>query len=181
MVPDDVGPKFRPPEPRSQSIAPLLEESINLFDELRDAGGAQFPLLLLGRIEHNAGNEFRAQALYREALTGIRKTSNYQWDMLSQCLAGLGTLFNAHGQLDYAARLLGAAARCGERFSFPLFPSAAFHKQIASVRGKLGDAAFEVAFDEGTAMTDEQAVIYALKLLPADVESSQRSRIPTNL
>ena len=70
----------------------------------------------------------------------------------------------ATGRAARGARLFGAAAVVRRETGEVRYPPdrAAFERDLASVRARLADPAFAVAFAEGQAMTWEQAVADAL-------------------
>lgn len=69
------------------------------------------------------------------------------------------------GQMDRAARLLGAADALRETIGQPLSPSerAGVDVDVATVRTALGDDAFTAAWAVGRAMSLEEVIAYALE------------------
>jgi predicted ATPase/DNA-binding CsgD family transcriptional regulator len=86
---------------------------------------------------------------------------------IAYILEGLGVVAGARGEAERAARLLGASEALvesiglrGRTYYRPDRPL--YERIIAGVRTALGEAAFEVAMQEGRAMSQKQAVDYAL-------------------
>jgi len=79
-------------------------------------------------------------------------------------LEGLGAVARNRGQFDRAARLLGAADAVLDAIGNTRRPreQAALEQRIAATRAGLGDDAFNEAWGHGRAMTQEQAIDYAL-------------------
>jgi predicted ATPase len=81
-----------------------------------------------------------------------------------ECLEGLARVASATGHYERAARLFGAAEVLRETVGWVPDPhDQADHDQyVASARAGLAETAFAAAWDEGRAMTLEQAIEYAL-------------------
>jgi len=85
-----------------------------------------------------------------------------------RCVAARRLGRASFGQRERAARLFGAADRLRETISRP-FPAnewdsdADYAAEIARVRTALGEKAFVAAWEQGRAMTVEQAVTLALE------------------
>jgi predicted ATPase/DNA-binding CsgD family transcriptional regulator/class 3 adenylate cyclase len=79
-----------------------------------------------------------------------------------ECLAGL-----PHSAADQhkAARLLGAAGALRDKTGYQRFRlhQASHDAAVTKLRSSMGDAAFTHAFDEGTALTLDEAISYALR------------------
>jgi hypothetical protein len=75
-------------------------------------------------------------------------------------LAGLAEMAAAQGQAERAGRLFGAAAH--------LLPATSSYREevnrrVAAARAQLDAATFEVGWTAGQAMTEEQAISFALQ------------------
>jgi hypothetical protein len=81
-----------------------------------------------------------------------------------QCLRGLAAVALARGEWERAARLLGAcgAPTVGRDF-VPAWEQADAEQIAATLRGRLGDAAFESASDRGRTLSFDEAVALALE------------------
>jgi tetratricopeptide (TPR) repeat protein len=118
---------------------------------------------LLGHVERDAGNYSRAGACYRESLLLRQKKG----DMLhiGCSLEDLAGLAGRQGQCERAARLLGAAealyATLGR--TLPIASAPEYERTVAASRAALGEEAFTAAWQEGRALTPDQAADYALQ------------------
>jgi hypothetical protein len=79
----------------------------------------------------------------------------------------MGVVEAFYGDAGHAARLLGAAASAREAVGKPLSRSdqADWDEAVATACTRVGETAFEPLWAEGRAMTQEQAVTYALTLM----------------
>ena len=105
----------------------------------------------------------QAENLILESLT-LSKEANMDLDML-YALIPMGGVAIALGRYERAARLLGAVAGALQFFGIELQPTdrADWERNITDVRTKLSTATFNAAWNEGCALTLEEAVNYALK------------------
>jgi hypothetical protein len=78
---------------------------------------------------------------------------------------GLAAGAVAQARSERGARLIGAAGALGEAMGAPLPPAkrADYERSLVSARHALGEKAFASVWAEGRAMTQEQAVAYALE------------------
>jgi hypothetical protein len=85
-------------------------------------------------------------------------------------LAGLAYLAVDVEHEERAARLLAAVSRLHEVMGVTLSATSGaggFEESIAAVRALLGDSAFDAAWAEGSAMSLDEAVDYALDEAPS--------------
>lgn len=145
-------------------VIPLYQESLALFREIRDVQGTVRPLISLADVERFHGNNERAYTLYKDALR-IEGQYSFFGDADIRAVVGMGKVAIAQGQAERAARLLGAShTACTNRAYFVgFFHIESFDDDIAAVRTRLDEEAFDQAWSEGQAMTLEQAVVYALE------------------
>ncbi|HEY8885662.1 MAG TPA: hypothetical protein VIO35_10150, partial [Chloroflexota bacterium] len=120
-------------------------------------------LTWLGHIATASGDYAAARALYaesmRQRLTLDRKIG------VAFTLSGLAGLAAAQGQLARAVRISGAAAHLCVISGVPSHRAqeAYIRGRLPGIREALGAAAYDAAWAEGSAMTPEQAVSYALE------------------
>jgi hypothetical protein len=71
------------------------------------------------------------------------------------------------GQPERAACLLGAseAIRVASRTPLPPYPVSGYERDVTAVRDALSSETFTAAWAEGRAMTIEQAIAYALRII----------------
>jgi predicted ATPase/DNA-binding winged helix-turn-helix (wHTH) protein len=142
--------------------ATLFEESLTFA---RDVGASFLTSQVLsarGRAECRDGNLESAEASLVESLTIAGDLTDP--DAAVHALEGFAELAVAKHALKRAATILGAAARLREEIGFPIpVHEERDHKRVAAAaRAALGHAAFDQTWCEGSAMTLDDAVRYAL-------------------
>jgi len=151
-----------------QRAAASYEESLRLFRELDIRDGEASVLHNLGYVAHRLGEEQRAAALFQDALRLFWKLGDRRG--IAECLVGMAGVWRAVGQAERAARLVGAAEAlldaAGARVSAS--NQSGYARDLAAVRARLGEEAFEARRWDGRAMTPNEAVEYALESGPAD-------------
>jgi predicted ATPase/DNA-binding winged helix-turn-helix (wHTH) protein len=140
----------------------LSEESLAICRELGERQGTAGCLGEIGLILCDQHDYPAAQALLKESLTIFLELGDQR--NIAEALEGLAYAFwlDRSGR---AALLWGAAERLREAIGAPLKPNdrSRAERQVAAARTALGDdAAFNLAWQEGRAMTLDQAVQYAL-------------------
>jgi tetratricopeptide (TPR) repeat protein len=131
-------------------------------------------LLELGWAEHQQGNDERARTLLMESLRLYRDRGHQAF--IAECLAGLAGVVGAQAPTPadtwHAARLYGAADAMHGVGKAMLRPGdrIAYTHDVTTTRAQLGEDGFATAWDEGRAMTVEQAVAYALEVSAADTQ-----------
>jgi non-specific serine/threonine protein kinase len=117
----------------------------------------------LGTLMVMLGDPDAAKVHYREALETFADTESTV--NIPSVLTGFAMLANDEGHHERAARLLGASARMRDETGGGAPPE--LMGMVADpeldARKALGDEAFERALGEGYAMTNEEAVSYALE------------------
>ncbi len=142
----------------------LFEESLTLRRELGDRWGTAGSLANLGSVAYAQGDYAAAATLHRESLAirgelGERLGIAYSLEGLAEAVGSLGSFL-------LAVRIWGAAERLREEIGSPLSPrdSLGRDKSVAAARRALDDdAAFDEAWQEGRALTLEQAIELALE------------------
>src|SRR5262249_33704772 len=117
----------------------------------------------LGLVAVEQGDYAAARALQQESLQIRREVVDREG--IARSLEGLAAAEAPRGQKIPAARLWGAAERLREEIGAPLPPNERprYEQQVAAARAALrDDAAFDAAWQEGRAMTMEEAIVYAL-------------------
>jgi tetratricopeptide (TPR) repeat protein len=145
------------------------EESLALLrdlsdhQELSDRLGMAACLAGLAEVLRVRRDYAAARALHEESLELRRQEEDKRGVAL--CLARLAGVAVGQGQLERAARLLGATEAlleaCSARMDDPL-ERIDYDRNVAAARAKLGAEAFAAAWAAGRAMSLEQAIAYAL-------------------
>jgi tetratricopeptide (TPR) repeat protein len=143
----------------------LLTETLTLARELGTEEMTAGSMLNLASIERLEGSLAEAEHLYRDSLKiycHINIKAGIPWT-----LEGLGKLAVFAGQWKRAARLFGTAEALREAIGRPLPPNSQedYDRHVALLRAGLEGEAFAAAWEEGRALTVEQAVEEALHSL----------------
>jgi tetratricopeptide (TPR) repeat protein len=137
-------------------------ECLNLSRALGDAHGVAQSLRNLGEVVYALGDPGGAHALMAEALT---LSLEIGWtEGTVECVEGIARAVAAEGQPCQAARLLAAAGALRLALQVPLRPPAQdeYDTVVAAIRETLGAEAFQAAWTEGTALSQEQTIAAAL-------------------
>jgi predicted ATPase/class 3 adenylate cyclase len=141
----------------------LFTESQSMYEERRDGVGSAWPTRGLARVARARGDLARSWNLFEESLTWARVHGN-PWG-LAVCIEGLAGALSALGQPQLAARLFGAACafRDANRLVYILGSLPDYERDLAETRSRLGDAAFEAAFEAGRVVSIEHAITEAVR------------------
>jgi non-specific serine/threonine protein kinase len=146
-----------------ERAAELAEQSLEAFRKDGFSEGITGCLGLLGRIALEREECERAEELYRESLV-LSRSLGFTGSS-AECLDGLAALAGAREQSERSARLAAAAEALRASAGIALGPlerSYLEHDQ-AHARAHLDEAAWSKAWEEGRAMSLEEAVTYALR------------------
>jgi predicted ATPase len=141
----------------------LMEESLELRRQLGNKWGVGVSLGMLGWVAMRERDWDRAIVRLGESLEvrqEIGDKGGSAW-----CLERLAAVAMMQGVAEKAVRLFGAAAALRSSIGSVIDPvdQANYKKNINSLRAKLGRERFKAAWDDGHALTLEQAVAFALK------------------
>ena len=142
----------------------MVEQAMALFKELGDQWAISYSLIELADVVFMQGDAMKARKLTEESLS-ISIELGYM-GVIAFGLEHLAEISAAMGEPMRAAQLWGVeeALRDGEIASgsfLPNMPSIkheSYARSIADVRGRLGEKAFAIAWEEGRAMTPTQAL-----------------------
>jgi predicted ATPase len=138
----------------------LGEEGIAVCHEVGEQWNLGWLHLSLGRLAKKQGDRERAYDRYKESLAIFQELDNEFGIIVS--LEWLAMLTGAQEEPERAARLFGAAASLREAIGAGHLPSPGSERTHV-IRVALGEEAFAAAWEEGQAMTLEQAIEYALE------------------
>jgi len=141
----------------------LYDESLAIRRTLGDRWGVASSLNNLGNLAIDRDDASAARAMHSESLA-IAQALGDRWGM-AESLGGLASVALSFGGPGRGACMGGAATRQWEEVGAPSGPGKRprFDRQIAAVRAAMADdAAFDAAWQEGRAMTLEQAIALAL-------------------
>jgi predicted ATPase/DNA-binding SARP family transcriptional activator/DNA-binding CsgD family transcriptional regulator len=141
----------------------LFQEAVVLQRELGQKENIAAALRVLGLVRMNRGDHERARALLKESLALSKELGHKLY--AAAALNAAASVAVSRGEVERAARLFGAAEMLHEAIGSPLPPSerALFEPHLAIARSWLGEATWERVWEEGRAMTLEEAVSYALE------------------
>jgi len=140
-----------------------LQEAITIAEERGHRMNALWMRTALGYLALREGNISEAQDLFVETTRNFQKDQNIAG--VTFTLAGMAGSYVATDKPAIAARLIGWADATREKNGDkrPPLEQADVDQIIADCLAKLGEVAFSDAYDEGQAMTLDEAVAYALK------------------
>jgi non-specific serine/threonine protein kinase len=141
----------------------LFEESLAIERALGNRGGIADSLISLGDVGLEQADYPTAAARHQEGLVIGRELGDQRG--IAFALEGRAAVIAALGGPLRAARMWGAAERLRAEIGCPQTPSgqASYDRRVATARKALCDnAAFECAWQEGRALTLEQAIELAL-------------------
>ena len=140
-----------------------IQAAVTIAEEQGHRMNALWMRTALGYLALREGNISEAQDLFVETTRNFQKDQNIAG--VTFTLAGMATLYVAKDKPDIAVRLIGWADATREKNGDkrPPLEQADVDQIIADCLAKLGEVAFSDAYDEGQAMTLDEAVTYALK------------------
>ena len=143
--------------------ATLLEESLASFRVLGARGEVAWSLGSLGWAALFRKDFEQAETLFQESLA-LNRELERKPDSAS-CLEDLACVASARGEATRAAQLWGAAEALHQATGYPQDPisHAEMEPYLASARSQIHETVWAKAWEEGQAMTLEEAISYALQ------------------
>jgi non-specific serine/threonine protein kinase len=139
----------------------LLEESLVVRRKLGDRWGIASSLNSLGEVACAQGDYPAAKERFREGLTISRVLDDRR--MIAYSLQGLAAAAAGLDGSASAACIWAAAERLREEIGWTLPDRFGNDQRIAMARAAAGEASFDLAWQEGRALTLEQAIDFALE------------------
>jgi non-specific serine/threonine protein kinase len=141
----------------------LLEEGLAIRRELGDETGSGSLLNNLANVARHHGDYAAAHSLYVRGLSLYRGLTDRV--LVLETLEGLAAVAAAKEQPRRAALIFGAVEAMREALGAPRPPSdrAEYDWIVEVVRAALVEGTFAAAWEQGRAMTLEQAIAYALE------------------
>ncbi len=142
----------------------LFEEALSGVQSIGMTWAIAGITTLLGHLACQLQNYTLAKARYREALALYRTFGSPTYT--AWCLEGFAAALCAEGHDRQATRLCATAATLREQARTPLPPAEqeAFEQTVATAKAALGGPTFAEEWNAGAALTQEQAIDYALSL-----------------
>jgi len=146
-----------------ESAYSRYEESRTRYEEVGDKRGAALSLAGLGTVSYERRDYATARAQYRESLSRLSVLEDRR--NIAVLLELTAFLELAEGNITRAARMLGAAAELRTAIGSPLTPgeSAEYDRMTGGIEPYLHRQEFARAQEEGSHMSMEQIVKYALE------------------
>jgi len=139
------------------------EEALKLLREMELGRAARGSVLyILGIALGELGDQERAIKILRESLSSSREMGMKPG--IVSGLEGVAGIYSGTGQAEQAVRLFGAAAKMREDIGIPLPASERLRHEsrLAVTRAECDEGVWQSAWEEGRAMSLEEAVAYAL-------------------
>ncbi|HZA45807.1 MAG TPA: helix-turn-helix domain-containing protein [Rubrobacter sp.] len=155
-----VVPLRRGDYPRAAGYA---GEALTLSRRTGDRFAANIALNVLAQAAWMSGEHRRADHYFREALALAHEMRD-RMDA-AYCIQGLAATARARDEPRRAARMLGSANALLENTGAPIRATAdrgLYQRTASGARERLGEQAWIAVWDEGQAMTFDEAVAYAL-------------------
>jgi tetratricopeptide (TPR) repeat protein len=161
-----------------QRAKSLAKHSLAAFRELKNKRNIAMSLNNLGECARRAGDNSRAGPVLVESLVLFHDTGDRVNTAIN--LEGLAAVFSSTSKSEQAARLFGAASAVREDAGAPLpaHDRDDYERNLRVTRAALGENGFASAWQEGTEMTLEEAVTYAVQAATDDPPS--RSQVLTD-
>jgi len=139
-----------------KQAAKFYDESLVLFRHLDNKWRMAYLLHNLGHVARAQGNYEGMAALFEESFVLFRELG--QKAGIADCLAGLAAVAGVQGQQELAVQLFAASQALFNALGVRPDPAdrAEYDRNLASVRTRLDEATFHVAWALGQQMTWEQ-------------------------
>ena len=151
-------------EARHTDARILCEEALSVTGQLPFSLKDE-PLWLLGAVEMIEGNYAQAKIWYTECLRFDREIGSDQ--QLAECLIGFASIAVSEKRFERAAQLVGRAQTAVDERQTPLpleiFDQTELQRLTALLQEELGSKDFEMYITQGSAMTIDQAITFALE------------------
>ncbi len=144
----------------------LSEECVTLSREVAGKRAIAYATRLAGDVARSRADLSSAVRLYSESLALYQEAGD-KW-IAQDCLEGLAAVAAALGEYGRAIHLFAAAEAIREALGLTLasFDQDIHDAHVIAARAALEDTTFTAAWAQGRAMTLEQAIEYALAVVP---------------
>jgi predicted ATPase/class 3 adenylate cyclase len=150
-------------EEKIEEARAFAEESVAIAQGLEAKRDIAWSLAHLGDVEGARGHEASARALFAKGVLMLQQLGDQTG--VARLLEGVASLASARGQAERAARLLGASKGLRDAVNYdgwqPL--THGWHgRELAAVRAACHEGTLAAAWEEGQAMSLDEAVALAL-------------------
>ncbi|HEY8204597.1 MAG TPA: protein kinase [Pyrinomonadaceae bacterium] len=141
---------------------PFYDQSLRLLTELGEKRAMAHLFSDMGNLAGERGDYDEARHLHEESMVIFSELGDVRG--IANLFDSSAKIATSQGRLERALRLSSAGTKLREDFSAHLPPDdqAQLQQAITVIRQKLGEAASEIAWQEGRAMPTEKAIQYAL-------------------
>jgi tetratricopeptide (TPR) repeat protein len=141
----------------------LAHEAVTMTREIGEFGAEVEALHALGRVAVAQGDTPNARKHILEAMTLLKQ--NMDASQVPSLLDALAYALTISSQAPDAVRLLGAAASLREKTNLSLMrvEQNEYERTIDTVKSKVTDADFQSLWDEGSSMTMDETIRFALE------------------
>jgi predicted ATPase/DNA-binding XRE family transcriptional regulator len=145
----------------------LCEEALELNQQIGFVAERAEMLDSLALIVRDQRDLVEAEKLLAEGLR-LCRTGTSRAGATAVCLEGMAGVAAVRGRVERAGALFGAVHALRERTGRSIWPinRRVSERDLAAARQALGEVRFTEAWEEGRAMTEEQAIDYALEEAP---------------
>jgi tetratricopeptide (TPR) repeat protein len=145
----------------AEAARTTCEESLAIMRELGDQNGISRSLNNLGDLAYDRGDQKEARALFAENLSIARTLGDKH--AIAYALEGMAASALALGAPLRAARVWGAAERLRQEIgsALPRNERPRYDRRVAGARAVAGASAFDRSWQEGRALTLDQAMALA--------------------
>jgi non-specific serine/threonine protein kinase len=150
-------------EKRYEESRALLEQSLPIFQEVGDQQRIAVVLQNLGEVHYRQGDVDPALACLRESLMVTRALRELK--VTAETLLWFGKIAQDQGSYDRSAKLYAAAEALLDAADAPhsSADTVDYESSLQLFRDRLGEQSAALAWEEGSAMTLEQATDFALE------------------
>jgi tetratricopeptide (TPR) repeat protein len=145
-----------------ENSAKYLNDALALCREVGAQDSEARVIYTLGKVDYIQRNILSSRKHFFEAIEKWPGTDWFSWNP-ALSLEALAILAVSQQEMEFASRLLGATEDYHQKFQYTRTPLEREERKraAATARGALGEVAFTKAWEEGRAMTLEQAIAYA--------------------
>jgi ATP/maltotriose-dependent transcriptional regulator MalT len=152
-------------EGKYDKAAKLYEECFLIYERLGNPSQRSYLLVSQSKLMRLQGNHAEAIGLFREALVLWREMGDKRH--IAECLEGLAGVGADLGNAELSAKLMGMAELIREETSspMPLIDHENYDRDVVTIRSLLGQSNFRKIWAAGRALTLEQAIDEAYRII----------------
>ncbi len=141
----------------------LYEEALALNRKMQRENGIACVLTNLGELAYAQGDNVKARSLYREALEIFQKLKDRR--QAADVVSGIANILASEGQRTTAAALQGFVMVVYDELGFELegIELTQRNETVEALRSSMGKQVYQKVFEEGKALSLEQAVALAME------------------